>query len=96
MLKLGFIGCGGIARHHAKTIQNSVKGLRIAAGAESPPMPQLSAKRSSAPNMMDDYRDLLKTDIDACGVALPTACTPTPSSPRPRPASTSSAKNPWP
>ncbi|HRU07705.1 MAG TPA: Gfo/Idh/MocA family oxidoreductase [Candidatus Brocadiia bacterium] len=73
MLKLGFIGCGGIARHHAKTIQNSVKGLRIAAGADvSADARKLFGETFHCSNMMDDYRDLLKTDIDAVCVALPT------------------------
>ena len=74
MLKLGFIGCGGIARHHAGTILREVKGIRIAAGADlSAKARRLFREVAGEVDLYSDYDAMLrKADIDAVCVALPT------------------------
>lgn len=74
MVKLGFIGCGGIARHHAKTIQEGVKGISIAAAADisAGALEQFGADFALS-SLHDDYKELLKSPaVDAVAVALPT------------------------
>ena len=72
-LRLGFIGCGGIARHHARQLVG-IDGAQIVAGAD--------INRDAARSFADDfgvkkaygsYRSLLKSrEVDAVLVCLPT------------------------
>ncbi|MBT3275555.1 MAG: Gfo/Idh/MocA family oxidoreductase, partial [Spirochaetales bacterium] len=74
MIKLGFIGCGGITSYHADTIKSEVKGIKIAAGADIDDGTRKSfgdTFREAA--LFADYKQMLKrADIDAVCVALPT------------------------
>jgi len=74
MVKLGFIGCGGIANHHASTIIANVKGIKVAAGADiMPDMLKAFKKQHGVKALYADYRQMLKeADIDAVCVATPT------------------------
>jgi UDP-N-acetylglucosamine 3-dehydrogenase len=74
MLKLGFIGCGGIATYHAKVIRSSVKGIEIVAGADVDPKALRAwSAASGATRLYDDHRTMLKeAPIDAVCVAVPT------------------------
>ena len=73
MINLGFIGCGGIANHHAKTISKSVDGIRIAAGADKSAAVLESFGVEFDASTYRDYREMLtEADIDAVCVALPT------------------------
>lgn len=74
MVRLGMIGCGGIAVHHAKTIMNGVTGIEIGAAADVDPE-ALSRFGESFPTaaLYENYGQMLKlADIDAVCVALPT------------------------
>ena len=78
MLNVGFIGCGGIARHHAARLsQLSSPKVRLAATAD----PYRDAATSFARDfgnggdvaVFADYRDLLRReDVDAVFVCTPT------------------------
>lgn len=73
MLNIGFIGCGGIARHHAGRLQ-TLKNARIVACAD---VVEAAAQRFAADFGAEasygDYRRLLKRDdIDAVWVCTPT------------------------
>ena len=74
MLKLGFIGCGGINRYHAKIIREGVEGIRIAAAADvSADARAAFAKETPDARLFENYRGMLaKADIDAVCVGLPT------------------------
>jgi len=74
MLKLGFIGCGSIANHHANTMEQNVKGIAFAAGADGNPKTLAAfGKAHDVRALYKDYREMLaKADIDAVCVALPT------------------------
>lgn len=74
MLKLGFIGCGGIARYHSNVIRGSVKKIAITAGADTSPRALAQfGEDGGAPELYRDYGEMLKkADIDAVCVALPT------------------------
>lgn len=74
MLKLGFIGCGSIASHHAGVIRGNVKGIILTAGSD-PSRKALKAfgKAHGVTALYTDYRRMLKeADIDAVCVATPT------------------------
>jgi len=74
MLKLGFIGCGSIASHHAGVIRGNVKDIELTAGAD-PSRKALKAFGDShgVVALFTDYRKMLKeADIDAVCVATPT------------------------
>ncbi len=79
MLNIAFIGCGGIARHHAGLLK-TLKNARIAAAAD----PVLAATQSFAadydvPETFTDYARMLKLDhIDAVWVCTPTYLHPAP------------------
>jgi len=74
MLKLGFIGCGGIDRHHAGTIKAEVDGIWIAAAADiAPEAAEAFGEAHPGCALYDDYRKMLaKADIEAVCVGLPT------------------------
>ena len=74
MVKLGFIGCGGIARYHAKTIQDEVRGISIVAGADlSADALQKFGSDFGVPALYSDYRKMLMApEVEAVCVALPT------------------------
>ncbi|MBN8218700.1 MAG: Gfo/Idh/MocA family oxidoreductase [Spirochaetes bacterium] len=74
MIRLGFIGCGGINRHHAKAIRQDVPGLEISAAADlSAEARAAFAKENSGAMLFDDYRAMLAEGaIDAVGIGLPT------------------------
>jgi len=74
MFKLGFIGCGGIARHHAGIIGENVKGIRITAGADlSKDALKAFHEKTGVEDLYSDYRAMLKkADVDAVAVCLPT------------------------
>jgi len=73
MLTFGIIGCGGMGRHHTKSLQ-AIEGARVAACAD----PNLDAARELAaannvPDAVADYRTLLdRKDIDGVFVCTPT------------------------
>lgn len=74
MIKLGFIGCGGIATHHATTIETEVNGIRIAAGADNhgPTLKRFGEAFGTA-TQFSDYRQMIRSaGLDAVCVALPT------------------------
>lgn len=74
MISIGFIGCGGIARHHAGIIDKEVPNMKVVAGADTsePALKQFQESFGVA-DLYSDYRDLLKkADVDAVCVALPT------------------------
>jgi UDP-N-acetylglucosamine 3-dehydrogenase len=73
MLKIGFIGCGGIARHHAARIKD-LKNARIVAASDVVAAAAESfASDFGAEKHFDDYRKLLRADdIDAVWVCTPT------------------------
>ena len=74
MIKLGVIGCGGIARHHAKTIQEGVRGISIVAAADLLPDALMSFGADfGVASLHADYRKMLAlVNVDAVCVALPT------------------------
>ncbi len=73
MLNIGFIGCGGIARHHASRIK-SLRNARIVAVSDVVGAAARSfADDYGAAHCFDDYRKLLKLkEIDAVWVCTPT------------------------
>ena len=73
MLNVGFIGAGGIARHHAIRMVE-LRNARIRAVADILPASAASfAADFGAPHHFTDYRDLLKLDeLDAVWVCTPT------------------------
>ena len=74
MVKLGFIGCGGINRHHARTIRAGVEGISIVAGADiSADARNAFEKENPGTVFYDDYGKMLdEADIDAVCIGLPT------------------------
>jgi len=75
MIKVGFIGCGNINRHHVRSINKGVENLIPVAGADISPDAR-TGFLEDAPDarLFDDYNDMLQTaDIDAVCVGLPTA-----------------------
>lgn len=73
MLDIGFIGCGGIARHHASRLMG-LRHVRIVAAADiSPAAAESFARDFGAKVHFTDYRKLLcRDDIDAVFVCTPT------------------------
>jgi UDP-N-acetylglucosamine 3-dehydrogenase len=73
MLNLGFIGCGGIARHHASRLVQ-LPGVRLAGTADISEKAAASfAGDFQAGTHCTDYRQLLRRDdIDAVFVCTPT------------------------
>ncbi len=74
MIKLGFIGCGGIATHHATTIAAEVKGIKIAAGADidGRTLARFGETFDGAA-LFSDYGQMIgSAGLDAVCVALPT------------------------
>ena len=74
MLKLGFIGCGGINRHHARTIEGKVEDIQIAAAADiAPEAVKEFGEEHPDCVLFEDYREMLSAaDIEAVSVGLPT------------------------
>lgn len=74
MVRLGFIGCGGIATHHASTIQSNVQGISISAGADVNEKTLTGFGESfGCSALFRDYRKMIASDlVDAVCVALPT------------------------
>ena len=73
MIKLGFIGCGGIARRHALAVKE-VKGVQAVAAADiSADALKAFGEANGVAALYGDYRRMLrKADVDAVCVALPT------------------------
>ena len=75
MLNIGFIACGGIARHHASRLAN-VRGARIVACADASAQAATSfADEFGTPDAQTytDYRQMLRRDdVDAVWVCTPT------------------------
>lgn len=77
MLNLGFIGCGGIARHHAARLCQLPKSVRFTATADLNRKAADSLARDFGDGhdvaVFTDYRDLLKSGkVDAVLVCTPT------------------------
>ena len=79
MLNIGFIGAGGIARHHATRLAE-IKGVRILAVADvATEAAQGFASDFGAEHHATDYRHILDLpDLDAIWVCTPTFQHPTP------------------
>lgn len=73
MIKLGFIGLGGIAHWHIKATE-AIRNARIVAGADpARASRQKFAQALPQAALYSDYRDLLKqADIDAVVICTPT------------------------
>jgi myo-inositol 2-dehydrogenase/D-chiro-inositol 1-dehydrogenase len=73
MLNIGFIGCGGIARHHASRLAN-IRSARIVATADTSAEAAAGfAKDFGAAAHYTDYKDLLaRDDVQAVFVCTPT------------------------
>lgn len=73
MLNIGFIGCGGIARHHASCLAK-IKDARIVAAADvMAASAQSFAADYGAEHHFTDYRKLLKLpQVDAVWICTPT------------------------
>ncbi|MCC7265479.1 MAG: Gfo/Idh/MocA family oxidoreductase [Candidatus Latescibacteria bacterium] len=72
MLKVGFIGCGGIARHHA-TRMAKLKNARIVAVSDVVEAAAQGFAKDFGGTAYTDYRKLLKQDdVDAVWVCTPT------------------------
>jgi len=76
MLNLGFIGCGGIARHHASRLRQIPRSVRVTAAADVDGKAADAFARdfgSSDVAAFTDYGDLLKSGtVDAVMVCTPT------------------------
>ncbi len=79
MLNIGFIGCGGIARHHASCLKK-IKSARIVAAADVVgASAQSFAADFGAEHHFSDYRKLLKLpQVDAVWVCTPNFQHPAP------------------
>ena len=75
MIRVGCIGCGGIARAHARTISEAVPGVKLVAAADiSAEARESFGEDFGVPEMFGSYEEMLrKADMDAVCVALPTA-----------------------
>jgi len=76
MLNIGFIGCGGIARHHASRLAE-LRNCRIIAAADAVGEAAQSFasdfQKDREAAVFTDYRDLLRLDsVDAVWVCTPT------------------------
>jgi myo-inositol 2-dehydrogenase/D-chiro-inositol 1-dehydrogenase len=72
MLKVGFIGCGGIARHHA-TRMAKLKNAQIVAVSDVVEAAAQGFAKDFGGTAYTDYRQLLKQDeVDAVWVCTPT------------------------
>jgi predicted dehydrogenase len=72
MLKIGFIGCGGIARHHASRMKQ-LRNARIAAASDVVEAAARSFAADFGGTPYPDYRKLLRQDdLDAVWVCTPT------------------------
>ena len=79
MLKIGFIGCGGIARTHADRIKQLRNARIVAASDVVGATAQKFAADYGVEQHFDDYRKLLKVkEIDAIWVCTPTFQHPQP------------------
>ena len=73
MLKIGFIGCGDIARNHATRIKKLRNARIVAASDVVNATTRAFAADYSVEHSFDDYRKLLKLkEIDAVWVCTPT------------------------
>ena len=78
MLKVGFIGCGGIARHHA-TRMKQLKNARIVAVSDVVESAAQGFAKDFGGAAFTDYRQLLKQDgLDAVWICTPTFQHPAP------------------
>lgn len=78
MLNIGFIGCGGIARHHAARMKE-LKNVRIAGAADVVEEAARSFTRDFGGTPFADFRQLLKREnLDAIWVCTPTFQHPAP------------------
>lgn len=74
MVKLGFIGCGGIARYHAGVINREVEQITVSAAADiDRGAREQFSELCPAESLYEDYGAMLsRAEIDAVCVALPT------------------------
>ena len=78
MLNVGFIGCGGIARHHATRLK-ALKNARIVAVSDVIEAAAQGFAKDFGGTPYTDYRKLLKMDqLDAVWVCTPTFQHPAP------------------
>lgn len=78
MLRIGFIGCGGIARHHASRMKQ-LKNARIVAVSDVVESAAQGFAVDFGGTPFTDYRKLLRTaDLDAVWVCTPTFQHPAP------------------
>ena len=77
MLNIGFIGCGGIARHHASCLSR-IRGARIVAAADVvADAAEAFARDFGAEHHFADFRAVLDLpEIDAVWVCTPTCPAP--------------------
>ncbi len=73
MLHIGFIGCGGIARHHATRLAG-MRNVRIVAAADTmAPTARKFASDFGAGHVFTDYEKMIELDrLDAVWVCTPT------------------------
>ena len=101
MLNIGFIGCGGIAHHHASRLIH-IRGARIIAAADVvADTARGFARDYGAQHHADDYTPTttaissIAPNSTRSGSAHPPTSTRPQSLRQPGPANTSSAKSPW-
>jgi len=73
MLRIGMIGCGGIANHHAKRLKDVEEAQIVHASDVNAEAAEKMAKEYGAPKHSTEYTELLDNkDVNAVFVCLPT------------------------